>query len=229
MNTLGARLRYARERKGLTQAALAAQAGTSQQSVNMAECGRAKRPRSLHEMAGILGVSVDWLLTGREGGGMAHMGTVQALTVSEGGAAALQADALPTRQALPVFRLPSTRHPGMYQRSESVIDFVPRPPSLDAIQGAYAVPVQDRVMAPRYVPGDVLMVHSGKPIVEGDACVFTLLPQYAQEGNCIIARVQMIDDRCIQVTLPGLENAKPFDLYRSRLSDTGKIIGLYHK
>lgn len=68
MDTLGSRLKHAREAAGLTQKQLAERTGMSgQSSIEAIEKGRSKNPTKLHEIAKACGVTVDWLL-GREEG-----------------------------------------------------------------------------------------------------------------------------------------------------------------
>jgi transcriptional regulator with XRE-family HTH domain len=66
LGTLASRLRYARERKGLTQEELARAVGTSQQVINHIETGQTKKPRKIEDIANILGVSPAWLQFGIE-------------------------------------------------------------------------------------------------------------------------------------------------------------------
>lgn len=61
MPVLADRLIYMRKIKGLTQAQLAAMAGTSQQAIQQAETGKALRPRYLPQLAKGLGVPIGWL------------------------------------------------------------------------------------------------------------------------------------------------------------------------
>lgn len=66
LRTLAARLRYARERKGLTQEELARAVGTSQQVINHIEIGKTKKPRKIERIAQVLDVSPAWLQFGIE-------------------------------------------------------------------------------------------------------------------------------------------------------------------
>lgn len=59
---LADRLVYIRKIKGLTQADLATLAGTSQQAIQQAECGKALNPRYLPKLAKALEVSSEWLI-----------------------------------------------------------------------------------------------------------------------------------------------------------------------
>lgn len=227
MNSLGERLKYARQRKGLTQAGLAAQSGASQQSVNMAEQGKARRPRSLHEMARILDVSVDWLLTGREGG-LFTASNALVSGVAEGGGAIAQTH-MQEGGRLPVLSLQATAHAGIYRKSPGVADYVARPPQLSGLDAAFALPVLDDSFAPRYMGGDMLLVHPGRTPVVGDNAVIFFTPEAAQQGDLTIAMVTHSDDRRLSVSPIGRDGGQRFDIYRSRIQKTGKIIGLYHK
>lgn len=73
MDTLGTRIRSARDAMKLTQEQLAHQSGLTGMTVsNIERAGDAAKPRpqTLLSIARVLGVSVDWLLTG-EGQGPA--------------------------------------------------------------------------------------------------------------------------------------------------------------
>lgn len=59
---VGDRVRERRESLGISQEALAAAAGTTQQSINHLEKGRVRRPGRLVEIAQALDCSPDWLL-----------------------------------------------------------------------------------------------------------------------------------------------------------------------
>ncbi len=71
--SLGPRLRIARENADMSQAQLAAHLGVAEASVAAWEADeRAPRANRLVMMAGILGVSINWLLEGREDKYMEH-------------------------------------------------------------------------------------------------------------------------------------------------------------
>ena len=64
METLAKRLRYARERMGLTQSELARRVKLRPQAIQFIEAGHVRRPRSVVEIARVLGVNAEWLLLG---------------------------------------------------------------------------------------------------------------------------------------------------------------------
>lgn len=65
MDTLAQRLRYARERMGLSQSELARRTGLRPQAIQFIEAGRVQRPRNLLDLAQVLAVNPEWLLFGR--------------------------------------------------------------------------------------------------------------------------------------------------------------------
>lgn len=65
VNTIAERLKLARESAGLTQPELANKAGVSQGTIGNIESGLRKRPRDILSIASALGVSPEWLETGK--------------------------------------------------------------------------------------------------------------------------------------------------------------------
>lgn len=72
VKTLGERLKEAREARKMTQTAVAKLAGVSQGTIGNLEKDRGKNPRELLAIARAVGVSPDWLLTGRGGREIMH-------------------------------------------------------------------------------------------------------------------------------------------------------------
>lgn len=64
---IGEKVRRLRERRGMSQAALAQAIGMTQQGVQSLEGGESRRPRKLRELARFLDVSEDWLLDDEQG------------------------------------------------------------------------------------------------------------------------------------------------------------------
>jgi transcriptional regulator with XRE-family HTH domain len=63
--TLGQRVRWARERRGLSQHELAERIGVRQSTIGNIESGTRRRPREQRKLADALGVNELWLETGR--------------------------------------------------------------------------------------------------------------------------------------------------------------------
>lgn len=64
LNTFAERLRWARGRKGWTQAELAAAAGVSVDVIKQIEIGRTQQPKQILSISGAIGVSAAWLQFG---------------------------------------------------------------------------------------------------------------------------------------------------------------------
>lgn len=68
MKTLADRIRSEREARGMTQPQLGAHAGVTKQAISAIEKGLSQQPKheTLVALASVLGVSAQWLMTGRE-------------------------------------------------------------------------------------------------------------------------------------------------------------------
>ncbi|MCB2263160.1 MAG: helix-turn-helix domain-containing protein [Candidatus Thiosymbion ectosymbiont of Robbea hypermnestra] len=68
MNTLGSRVTAARNRAGFSQAELAKRVGVTPGAINKIESGETKgaKPETLAALGRALGVSMEWLATGKE-------------------------------------------------------------------------------------------------------------------------------------------------------------------
>jgi len=64
LDTIAKRMRWSRERSGMTQEELARKAGTTKDVIAQVEVGRTKRPRQAEQIADALGVPVAWLMFG---------------------------------------------------------------------------------------------------------------------------------------------------------------------
>ncbi|KQP41344.1 helix-turn-helix domain-containing protein [Pseudorhodoferax sp. Leaf274] len=97
MDSIGSRVKWARERRGLTQAALAKAICVLPGAIGELEAGTRDRPRDLPGLASALGVQVDWLATGQGGWEEAAAGSEVA-----GAAAGPGRGAVPTSRAATV-------------------------------------------------------------------------------------------------------------------------------
>lgn len=64
LDTLGQRLKYLRNKQGITQQELAKAAGTSQDVIQKIENGKSLRPRNIEKLAEVLDSSPAWLQFG---------------------------------------------------------------------------------------------------------------------------------------------------------------------
>lgn len=114
---MGPRLKVARENANLTQEELAGRVGVMVRSVKGWESGKsAPRANRLQMLAGILGVSLNWLLEGREDGFMEAQSTSPEVSMQKElerlHAALDEARSLAARSLDRLTQLSSHSHPG---------------------------------------------------------------------------------------------------------------------
>lgn len=162
MDSLGARIKHARAGAKLSQAALGQVFGISREAVSAWESNtNAPTADKLGRIATVTGVSVEWLMKGGE--------------PSQGGLADLMSrpqgwEAAPG-DTIPVLGMAEGGADGLIDWNGEVVDRVPRPPFLSGAVKGYAVFVSRDSMSPRYMHGELVYVHPGRPIVAGSFVV----------------------------------------------------------
>lgn len=161
MNTLGSRIRIAREARGLTQDDIAAHFRIRRVSVTQWEGDTTKPAISkLGELAEFLGTTTVWLLEGKG----------DPPPPAEAGAKRTASQ--PFRpQIVPGNELVGARDFPIYAAAEGgdghlivtfdAIEVVKRPAILDGVKGAYGLLVSGDSMEPAYDHGDMALVHPG--------------------------------------------------------------------
>jgi phage repressor protein C with HTH and peptisase S24 domain len=96
----------------------------------------------------------------------------------------------PDIDPLPVYGSGFCGADGRFDMNGQVVDWVARPERLRGIPGAYAVYVAGTSMEPRYMAGEVLYVHPGKPVTPGCFVVVQLQPEH--EGDLPQAFVKQL-------------------------------------
>lgn len=177
---LGARVKLAREAKGLTQTQLGEIVGMRQTGIGSIESGEVSRPRKLREIARALGVTQEWLLGEGEppdligtDGGLPH--AHETVNVPASNASSPSVVEFPRRK-LPIYghAAGGMADDGRFILNGQMVAEVFCPPSLESVKGAYAVYVHGYSMSPRYEPGEILYVHPSLPVRRGDYVVIQL-------------------------------------------------------
>jgi len=163
--SLGARVRYYRERLGLSQEELAIRVGAAQQTIQSLESGKIKKSSFLPHIAKELGTDFDYLLFGKE-------------------------HTLPSLSARPILMASARRVPLFATRDrESVLAFLTNQavssPSGKWISMDYSLPfaesgcrlfalklsISDEAFQPDFRPGDQLVIDPDAPVQPGDPVV----------------------------------------------------------
>ena len=84
---------------------------------------------------------------------------------------------------VPVLGTGSCGEDGRFEMNGQVVDYQPRPERLRGIADAYAIFASGSSMEPRYLPGEVLFVHPGKPVTPLCFVVVQLRPK--DDGDVI--------------------------------------------
>lgn len=181
MESLGTRIRHAREKAKLSQAQLAERVGIKQPSVQAIETGKAAGTKHLMKLSEVLGVTPEWLSYGKDS-------TADRTKLPEKN---LQPEGLTSRNLddatnvsdwspLPrvdrgnlinVLGSSEAGPGGAFLWNGEVVDRVPRPPSLSNAPNGYALFVHGESMLPRYEPNEVIYVHPGRAVAIGSYVV----------------------------------------------------------
>jgi transcriptional regulator with XRE-family HTH domain len=178
MKNLGSRIKYMREKLGLSQGQVADKLGVSQQAIQQVETGKAKKPKYLYEMAVMLGVSYEWLVLGEENPKFAQ-GATRASNNN-----AVQEAATPNNAdtMIKIVELIQGGPNGYHLVTGALADTLPRPRRLDGVDRTYGIYVYDNKMAPRFHTGDLVYVHPKMPYAEDD---YTLVHIKGEPGKPI--------------------------------------------
>ena len=169
---IGARIRQAREKRGLSQAGLAAAARVRQPSVAQWEAERTEPTRpTLRRVADVLGVTPHFLEFGQAGERF------------DANPHAMNANAM--LRSLAVF---GTKHDSLTAAGEafvfefeSAVDYVKRPIALANAKHAYALYLPDGSMAPWRRHGQLIYVNPARPAACDDHVVIRLNPDHSGE------------------------------------------------
>ncbi len=86
------------------------------------------------------------------------------------------------RRDLPVLGVAVAGQDGMFAMNGQAHDYIERPTSLEGIDDAYAVYIQDSSMEPRYFSGEAVCVHPGRPITRDCFVIVQFQPEHEGEA-----------------------------------------------
>lgn len=162
---VGARIRYYRERLGLSQDELALRVGAAQQTIQSLESGKIKKSTFLPHIAKALGVSLDHLLLGKQV--ERPISALRPLLM----AAARRVPLFTTRDHVDVLAFlldqAMSSPSGKWVSMDYSIPFAESGPRLFALK----LGLSDEAFQPEFKPGDQLVIDPDLPIQPGDPVV----------------------------------------------------------
>jgi phage repressor protein C with HTH and peptisase S24 domain len=207
MKTVGDRVRERRLALKLSQPQLAKKAGSiTYQAIQQLEAGGGTK--HLVAIARALGVSAEWL---QDGTGPAPSGKTA-----------------PSRAALAeklkVLGMAECGADGWSLWNGDVIDMVDRPASLAGVANAYGIYVVGGSMEPRYYPGELVLIHPGKPVTLGAFVLVQRKPK--QDGDPPLAVIKRLIKRSAsRITLEQFNPAKSFDIRPDDIVSIHRVVG----
>lgn len=148
--------------------------------------GSLPRSDTLLAIASVLGCTSDALQGDPENlkpYGFEGAGENQGSTTGKSSAILIRRRAPPQIGAsdLPVLGTAVGGQDGFFDLNGQVKDYIERPQQLFGIADAYAIYIEENSMEPRYMPGEVVYVHPGRPLTMGCFVVVQLRPEHEDE------------------------------------------------
>lgn len=215
MSATGDRVRAKRAELGLSQSELGKRAGgISYQAVQQVEAGGGSK--HIVAIARALGVTAEWLQTGTGE-------TINQPARKYGG----HTDSLSQPDAnnlIRVLGMAECGPDGWSLWNGEVIDHVPRPPNLAGATNAYAVYATGGSMAPRYLAGELVYIHPGKPVTPG--CFVLVQMRNPDDGSPPRAFLKRLVRRSgAKVVLEQFDPPKSFNLAVDEIVSMHRVVG----
>jgi SOS-response transcriptional repressor LexA len=113
---------------------------------------------------------------------------------------------------------------GFFPWNGETVDYVSRPPQLAGTTEAYAVYVAGSSMEPRYIAGELVHIHPGKPVTPGAFVLVQLRPE--SEGETPRAFIKRLVRRtATKVTFEQFNPPKEIDIKAAEVKSMHRIVG----
>lgn len=224
IQTLGERLRYAREAAGLTQDDVAKAFNIRRVSVTQWEADKTRPAlQRLPELADLLSTKVEWLLDAK---GLPPLSIPRpAAGHREKIEGIIPGPELVGPKDLPIYAA-AMGGDGHIIITFEPIDHVKRPAVLQNVSGGYGIMIRGESMVPAYWPGDTALVHPHLPPARDTDCIFYHTPPNGGEAEAIIKRLIGINDR--EWTLEQYRPAMVFKESRADWPICHRVVGKYN-
>lgn len=226
METLGSRLREAREAKNLTQDDVAAHFGIKRVSVTQWESDTT-RP-SLARVSGLaelLDIPEQWLIKllqgPRNAGDAPSPRTRQGVRTS-----AVPASQLVGANDFPVYAA-AMGGDGHLIVTFDQVETVKRPSILDGVRNAYALLISGDSMKPAFSHGDMALIHPGLPVARDRVHIFYDHPPFGGPGEVEAMVKNLLSWSDKKWHLEQYNPAKTFDVDRADWRTAHRVVGRY--
>lgn len=209
MGTVGERVRDRRKALGMSQPELAKKASVSYQAIQQIEAGGGTK--HVVSIAKALGVNAQWLED--ETGPMLLDAPKRSPEAQEG-----------TADRLRILGMGECGDDGWSLWNGETVGTAARPPNLMGAVKAFAVYVIGDSMYPRYIPGELVYVHPGRPVVGGS---FVLVQKRPTEDGEVPRAVikQFIKEAGSKTILRQFNPEKTFEVKTSEIQTMDRIVG----
>lgn len=228
METLGSRLREAREAKGLTQDEVAEHFGIRRVSVTQWESDTTRPAFSrVPGLADLLGISEDALIKAlRE---PISAGDVPPLAV--GPRRGTPTTVIPGNQLVGVSDFPvyaaAMGGDGHLIVTFDQVETVKRPSILEGVRNAYALLISGDSMVPAFNHGDMALVHPGLPVARDKVHIFYDHPPFGAQGEVEAMVKKLVGWTEKKWRLEQYNPAKSFDADRADWPTAHRVVGRY--
>lgn len=184
---LAARVQLRLDALGVSARDASLQVGTNADLIRNILRGKTLNPRAdtLEKLAQVLQTTVEWLLRRAEPSSR----TPPARLSQQPRQRLIARGSRSVARDLPVLGTAAgSLGRGAFQVTSDVIDYVLRPPPLQDLPFVYALRVEGDSMAPRYEPGELVIVHPKRQVMSGDDVILQIRTTHADELESYLKR-----------------------------------------
>ncbi len=221
MDTLGSRIRYARNAKGLTQQEVADHLAISRVNISTWE-NNITQPESqrIPQLAALLDVTASWLLS--------RMGDDPAMD-KKGQRTRQRVQIIPGEQLISLEKMPvyaaAQGGDGHVIISFDAVDWVKRPAELESVKGGYGLLVAGESMVPAFRSGDMALVNPHLPPAREKNVILYHTPPNGGDVEAIIKQLNSWNDR--EWNLQQWNPVREFSEFRQEWPICHRVVGRY--
>lgn len=222
MDTLGSRIRYARNNAGLTQQALADALGIQRVNISTWENGITNPETArIPQLAELLGVSESWMLS--------RSGEDPQPSNPKANSRAPRVSITPGPELIGTGKMPiyaaAMGGDGHVIVTFDAVDYVKRPSELENVRGGYGLLIVSESMVPAFRPGDMALVNPHLPPARERNVILYHTPPNGGEVEAIVKQLNGWNDR--EWHLQQWNPLKEFSEFRLEWPICHRVVGRY--